>query len=66
MTVQEAARILGGSEGSIRKRVKRGTLGHEKAPDGRVYVYLDAGVDVGQDEGVDPQAAHSHHSCAKR
>ncbi len=58
VTVQEAARRLGVSEGAIRKRVTRKTLRHDKAPDGRVYVYLDAGgrhgVDDGQDEGVDP------------
>jgi hypothetical protein len=33
-------------------------LRYEKEQDGRIYVYLDAGarrgVDVGQDEGVDP------------
>lgn len=41
VTVQEAARQLGVSEQAIRKRVKRGTLEHDKDPDGRVYVYLD-------------------------
>jgi DNA repair exonuclease SbcCD ATPase subunit len=58
ITIQEAARALGVSEGAVRKRVTRGTLQHEKEEDGRVYVYLDAGdrrgVDAGQDEGVDP------------
>src|ERR671911_1690536 len=58
LTVQEAARQLGVSEGAVRKRVTRGTLQHEKEDDGRVYVYLDAGdrrgVDDGQDAGVDP------------
>jgi hypothetical protein len=58
LTIQEAARALGVSEGAVRKRVTRGTLQHEKEEDGRVYVYLDArdrrGVDAGQDEGVDP------------
>jgi hypothetical protein len=58
LTIQEAARALGVSEGAVRKRVTRGTLQHEKEEDGRVYVYLDAGdrrgVDDGQDEGVDP------------
>ena len=52
--MQQAARRLGVSEGSIRKRVARGTLDHEKAEDGRVYVYVDAGVDDGLDEGVSP------------
>jgi hypothetical protein len=58
LTIQEAARALGVSEGAVRKRVTRGTLQHEKEEDGRVYVYLDAGdrrgVDAGQDEGVNP------------
>lgn len=58
VTIQEAARRLGVSEGAVRKRVTRRTLVHDKAPDGRVFVYLDAGdrrgVDDGQDAGVDP------------
>ncbi len=58
LTIQEAARRLGISEGAVRKRVTRGTLRYEKEQDGRIYVYLDAGdrrgVDGGQDEGVDP------------
>jgi hypothetical protein len=61
LTIQEAARRLGVSEGAIRKRVARDTLAHDKAPDGRVYVYLDAGgtrgVDAGQDEGVHPESS---------
>jgi DNA-binding transcriptional MerR regulator len=60
VTIQEAARRLGVSEGAIRKRVTRNTLHHEKAPDGRVYVYLDAGdrqrVDAVQDTGVNPHS----------
>ncbi len=58
VTVQEAARRLGVSEGAVRKRVTRKTLRHDKAPDGRVFVYLDMkdsrGVDGGQDGGIDP------------
>jgi excisionase family DNA binding protein len=54
LTIQEAARRLGVSEGAVRKRVTRGTLEHHKDEDGRVYVYLDARVDDGVDEGVDP------------
>ena len=56
LTIQEAARRLGVSEGAVRKRVTRGTLKHHKDEDGRVYVYLDAGVDSGVDEGVDPNS----------
>src|SRR5215203_7002023 len=58
LTIQEAARTLGISEGAVRKRVTRGTLRHEKEQDGRIYVYLDVrdrrGLDAGQDTGVDP------------
>jgi signal peptidase I len=42
MTVAEAARALGISESAVRQRVKRGTLEHERAPDGRLIVYLDS------------------------
>ena len=60
LTIQEAARQLGVSEGAVRKRVTRGTLQHEKEDDGRVYIYLDAGdrrgVDDVQDAGVDPNS----------
>jgi hypothetical protein len=60
LTIQEAARRLGISEGAVRKRVIRDTLNHEKDDDGRVYVYLDTGgrqrVDGGRDEGVDPNS----------
>jgi excisionase family DNA binding protein len=56
LTIQEAARRLGVSEGAVRKRVTRGTLEHHKDEDGRVYVYLDAGVDEGVVEGVDPNS----------
>ena len=60
LTIQQAARQLGVSEGAVRKRVTRGTLQHEKDDAGRIYVYLDAGgrrgVDGGQDEGVDPHS----------
>jgi uncharacterized membrane protein len=55
VTIQEAARTLGVSEGAIRKRVKRGTLAHDKDPDGRVYVYLDDGLDEGIDEVSHPE-----------
>jgi excisionase family DNA binding protein len=56
LTIQEAARRLGVSEGAVRKRVTRGTLEHHKDEDGRVYVYLDDGVDTRIDEGVDPNS----------
>jgi predicted ArsR family transcriptional regulator len=56
VTIQEAARQLGISEGAVRKRVTRGSLEHDKEGGGRVYVYLDTegrrGVDDVQDGGV--------------
>jgi hypothetical protein len=41
VTVTDAARILGVTESAVRKRVQRGKIPHDKAEDGRVYVYLD-------------------------
>jgi hypothetical protein len=43
VTLREASEILGVSVEAVRKRVKRGSLRSDKGPDGRVYVYLDAG-----------------------
>jgi excisionase family DNA binding protein len=40
MTVEEAARILGIKEESVRKRVRRGKMRSEKDADGRLYVYV--------------------------
>ena len=45
VTVAEAAERLGVKEQAIRKRIARGTLPHDKEPDGRVYVYIDTEVD---------------------
>jgi AcrR family transcriptional regulator len=56
LTIQEAARRLGISEGAVRKRVTRDTLEHHQDEEGRFYVYLDAGVDEGIDRRVDPNS----------
>jgi len=45
-TLREASEELGVSVEAVRKRVKRGSLESDKGPDGRVYVYLDAGGDA--------------------
>ncbi len=50
VTIQEAARRLGIKEDGVRKRIQRGTLDHEKDPDGRVYVFLDQTHDTSQYE----------------
>ena len=49
ITVQEAAQRLGVKDDAIRKRIQRGSLEHEKATDGRVFVYLDATHDASSD-----------------
>ena len=41
MTVAEAARALGVSQSTVRRRVKHGKLEHERTPNGRLIVYLD-------------------------
>ncbi len=46
VAVPEAARILGISPEAVRARLSRGTLLKEKAPDGAVYVILDADKSV--------------------
>jgi hypothetical protein len=42
LDVKQAAEALGISSEGVRKRIKRGSLQHEKGSDGRVYVWLDS------------------------
>ena len=42
VSVQEAAERLGTTVDAIRKRVQRRTIAHDKVPDGRVWILLDA------------------------
>jgi len=49
MTIQEAAQRLWIKEDAILKRIQRGTLHHEKTPEGRVFVWVDAASDASQD-----------------
>ena len=58
MTIQEAARRLGVKEDAIRKRIQRGSMRHEKAEDGRVYVWVDAAQDATQDTRQTSQDAY--------
>src|SRR5919199_501484 len=46
-TVNEAALMLGLSVDAVRKRVERGRLQREKAPDGTAYILLDPEVPAG-------------------
>jgi signal peptidase I len=59
MTVAEAARVLGISESAVRKRVKRGTLDHERTPEGRLFVYPDgaASSKTGRERAIDESLA---------
>ena len=43
LTVAEAADRLGISEASVRKRVQRGQIPHERGADGRVFVWISPG-----------------------
>ncbi len=53
VTIQEAARRLGIKDDGVRKRIQRGTLHHEKDPDGRVYVFLHTTQDTSQSASQD-------------
>jgi hypothetical protein len=58
LTLREAAEVLGVSKEAVRKRALRGTLRSERDPDGRVYVYVDAGQD--EPPTHEPNALISH------
>jgi excisionase family DNA binding protein len=53
VTVREAARRLGVKDDTIRKRIQRGTLKHDKDPDGQIYVYLDPSSVVSEEASYD-------------
>ncbi len=42
LSLKEVAEVLGISEDGVRKRVKRGSIPHDRDEDGKLYVYLDA------------------------
>src|SRR5215210_2212434 len=67
MTVVEAARVLGITEGAVRKRVERGKLNAKHAPDGRLVVYLE-GVDsdVTANDTTHDRRVWSHDTPADR
>jgi predicted DNA-binding protein YlxM (UPF0122 family) len=57
LSVVEAAEVLGVTRDAIHKRIKRGSIQHDRGEDGRLYVYvypstksLDTSVDKSKDE----------------
>ena len=52
LSVAEAAEVLGVTRDAIHKRIKRGSIEHEKGEDGRFYVDVDTST-PGLDESVD-------------
>lgn len=62
MTVEEAARVLGIKEESVRKRVRRGKLRSEKGADGRLYVYVDGTGAVRDESGGASRGSYADRS----
>ena len=52
--LKTAAGIMGISSDAVRKRAKRGTLAHERGPDGKLYVWVGAGESDGTREPIAP------------
>ena len=61
VTIQEAAQRLGVKEDAIRKRIQRKSMRHEKAEDGRVYVWVGAAQATTQDA---PEASQDEYRDA--
>jgi hypothetical protein len=52
LSVAQAAAVLGVTQAAIYKRIQRGTVEHDKDPEGRVFVYVDAS-DIPPDKSMD-------------
>jgi hypothetical protein len=52
LSVVQAAEALGVTQAAVYKRIQRGTIAHDKDPEGRVFVYLDAS-DISSDKSTD-------------
>jgi hypothetical protein len=64
-TVAEAARVLGITEGAVRKRVERGKLAAEHAPDGRLLVYLGRDTTATDTTRDRPRQSRDERSAAR-
>ena len=65
LSVAEAAEALGVTRDAIHKRIRRGSVEHEKGEDGRFYVYVDAST-PGLDESVDKSKDESKVEVLER
>jgi hypothetical protein len=65
LSVAEAAEALGVTRDAIHKRIRRGSVKHEKGEDGRFYVYVDAST-PGLDESVDKSKVESKVEVLER
>jgi hypothetical protein len=65
LSVAEAAEALGVTRDAIHKRIRRGSVEHEKGEDGRFYVYVDAST-PGLDESVDKSKVESKVEVLER
>jgi hypothetical protein len=52
LSVVQAADVLGITQAAVYKRIQRGTIAHDKDPEGRVFVYLDDS-DIPTDKSTD-------------
>jgi hypothetical protein len=60
LSVVQAAEVLGVTQAAVYKRIQRGTIAHDKDPEGRVFVYL-GDSDIPSDKSTDT----SHKSTDK-
>ncbi len=65
LSVAEAADALGVTRDAIHKRIRRGSIDHEKGEDGRFYVYIDTSTS-GLDESIDKSKYESKVEMLER
>jgi len=65
LSVVEAAEALGVTRDAIHKRIRRGSIEHEKDEDGRLYVYVDTST-LGLDNSVDKSKDQSKAEVLER
>jgi hypothetical protein len=63
LSVVQAAEVLGVTQAAVYKRIQRGTIEHDKDPEGRVVVYLDAS-DIPSDKSTDTTHGSTDKSMA--